>query len=58
MFGGDRLDDFYVTSMARVKPPAVHDLFHRKAKPQFTAGHLFRICGLGIAGLPEPRFAG
>ncbi len=27
MFGGDRLDDIYVTSMARVKHPAVHDLF-------------------------------
>ena len=27
MFGGDRLDELYVTSMARVKHPAVYDLF-------------------------------
>ena len=58
MFGGDRLDEIYVTSMARVKHPAVHDLFAKETKPQFLAGSLFRITGLGIRGLPEPRFAG
>jgi sugar lactone lactonase YvrE len=58
MFGGERLDEIYVTSMARVKHPAVHDHFRREAKPQFGAGSLFRIRGLGISGLPEPRFAG
>jgi L-arabinonolactonase len=58
MFGGDKLDEIYVTSMARVKHPAVHDLFHAEVKPQYAAGHLFRIRGLGIRGLPEPRFAG
>ena len=58
MFGGDRLDEIYVTSMARVKHPAVHDRFHKDVKPQFGAGSLFRITGLGIRGLPEPRFAG
>jgi sugar lactone lactonase YvrE len=58
MFGGDRLDEIYVTSMARVKHPAVHDLFARGVKPQFLAGSLFRITGLGIRGVPEPRFAG
>ena len=57
-FGGDRLDEIYVTSMARVKHPAVHDLFAREVRPQFGAGHLFRVSGLGIRGLPEPRFAG
>jgi len=57
-FGGDKLDEIYVTSMARVQHPAVHDLFHAEAKPQFGAGSLFRITGLGIRGLPEPRFAG
>jgi len=57
-FGGDRLDEIYVTSMARVKHPAVHELFRAEAKPQFGAGSLFRITGLGIRGLPEPRFAG
>jgi sugar lactone lactonase YvrE len=57
-FGGDNLDEIYVTSMARVKHPAVHDLFRVDAKPQFGAGALFRITGLGIRGLPEPRFAG
>jgi sugar lactone lactonase YvrE len=58
MFGGDKLDELYVTSMARVKHPAVHDRFAREVKPQFLAGSLFRVTGLGIRGLPEPRFAG
>jgi sugar lactone lactonase YvrE len=58
MFGGDKLDEVYVTSMARVKHPAVHDLFRAEIKPQFAAGGLFRIRGLGIKGVPEPRFAG
>lgn len=58
MFGGDELNEIYVTSMARVKHPAVHDRFHIDEKPQFGAGSLFRITGLGIRGIPEPRFAG
>lgn len=58
IFGGPALDEIYVTSMARVKHPAVHDHFVAEAKPQFGAGHLFRITGLGIKGVPEPRFAG
>ncbi len=58
MFGGERLDELYVTSMARVKHPAVHDRFAKEAKPQFLAGSLFRVTGLGIRGVPEPRFAG
>jgi sugar lactone lactonase YvrE len=57
MFGGDRLDELYVTSMARVKHPAVHDLFTREMKPQYLAGSLFKVTGLGVRGLPEPRFA-
>jgi sugar lactone lactonase YvrE len=58
IFGGPDLDEIYVTSMARVKHPAVHDRFAAEVKPQFLAGGLFRITGLGIRGLPEPRFAG
>jgi L-arabinonolactonase len=57
MFGGERLDELYVTSMARVKHPAAHDLFAREVKPQFLAGSLFKVTGLGVRGLPEPRFA-
>jgi sugar lactone lactonase YvrE len=57
MFGGDRLDELYVTSMARIKHPAVHDLFAREMKPQYLAGSLFKVTGLGVRGLPEPRFA-
>jgi L-arabinonolactonase len=57
-FGGDKLDEIYVTSMARVDHPAVHDHFAVEAKPQFGAGSLFRITGLGIRGIPEPRFGG
>jgi sugar lactone lactonase YvrE len=58
MFGGERLDEIYVTSMSRVKHPAAHDRFAVEAKPQYLAGSLFRITGLGIAGVPEPRFGG
>jgi L-arabinonolactonase len=58
MFGGERLDEIYVTSMARVKHPAVHELFRKELKPQHLAGSLFRVTGLGIRGVPEPRFAG
>jgi len=58
MFGGDDLMDIYVTSMARVKHPAVHDQFRKEGKPQFGAGALYRIRGLGIRGVPEPRFGG
>ena len=51
MFGGPNLDILYVTSMA--KPPL----------PRFPGdgvlrGALFAIHGLGIKGVPEPRFAG
>jgi L-arabinonolactonase len=51
MFGGPKLDTLYVTSMA--KPPL----------PRFPGdgvlrGSLFAIHGLGIKGVPEPRFAG
>ena len=58
IFGGDKLDEIYVTSMARVKHPAVHEHFIQEQKPQFGAGHLYRIRGLGIEGVPEPRFSG
>ena len=57
-FGGDNMDVLYVTSMARVKHPAVHDMFAQEVKPQFLAGGLFAVTGLGIRGLPEPRFDG
>lgn len=51
MFGGPGLDILYVTSMA--KPPL----------PRFPGdgvlrGSLFAIRGLGVRGLPEPRFGG
>lgn len=57
-FGGENLDELYVTSMARVSHPAEHEHFNKQLKPQFGAGGLFRIRGLGITGYPEPRFAG
>lgn len=51
MFGGPKLDTLYVTSMA--KPPL----------PRFPGdgvlrGSLFAISGLGVTGVPEPRFGG
>lgn len=57
-FGGPKLDEIYVTSMARVDHTDRHSVFRVEDKPQFSAGALFRIKGLGITGLPEPRFAG
>ncbi|MEK9679044.1 MAG: SMP-30/gluconolactonase/LRE family protein [Rhodospirillaceae bacterium] len=60
MFGGENLDEVYVTSMARVDHPGAdaHDHFVVETKPQFGAGSLFKVTGLGIRGVPEPRFAG
>lgn len=58
MFGGPKLDTLYVTSMSRVDHPAVHDHFAKEIKPQYLAGSLFAVTGLGVRGLPEPRFAG
>ncbi len=58
IFGGPKLDEIYVTSMARVRHPAAHEHFAKQLKPQFGAGSLFRIRGLGITGIPEPRFGG
>jgi len=60
IFGGDNLDEIYVTSMARVSHPgaAAHGHFAVENKPQFAAGGLFRITGLGIQGMPETRFGG
>jgi sugar lactone lactonase YvrE len=55
-FGGERLDELHVTSMARVKHPAVHDRFTAEARRRFGAGSLFRVTRLGIRGVPEPRF--
>ena len=50
MFGGPNLDVLYVTSMGR---PI-------KGIPQKepSAGGVFAVYGLGVKGLPEPRFAG
>ena len=49
-FGGANLDIAYVTSMAR----PMNGQHHR----QHEAGCLFAVYGLGVRGLPEPRFAG
>src|SRR5208283_900656 len=49
-FGGPGLDIAYVTSMARAV---------KGVKPkECEAGALFAVHGLGVRGLPEPRFAG
>jgi len=49
-FGGPGLDVAYVTSMAR----AVKGVKPRERE----AGALFAVYGLGVRGLPEPRFSG
>ena len=50
MFGGKRLDTLYVTSIGTGLTPGTED-----RQPQ--AGGLFAISGLGVKGLPQPRFA-
>ncbi|HKJ95923.1 MAG TPA: SMP-30/gluconolactonase/LRE family protein, partial [Gammaproteobacteria bacterium] len=51
MFGGPELDVLYVTSMGR--QPV-------RGKPSSDPrnGGVFEVRGLGVRGLPEPRFAG
>lgn len=51
MFGGADLDTLYVTSMARPPLPRFPD-------DPVAAGSLFAVTGLGVNGVPEPRFAG
>jgi L-arabinonolactonase len=50
-FGGPRLDRLYVTSMAEPPLPKYPD-------DGPLRGSLFVIDGLGVTGLPEPRFSG
>jgi sugar lactone lactonase YvrE len=50
-FGGPEMDVLYVTSMA--KPP-----LPRFPEDGPLGGSLFAIHGLGVTGVPEPRFAG
>ena len=50
-FGGPDLDILYVTSMT--KPPLPH-----LPGDGVLRGSLFAIHGLGVKGLPEPRFGG
>ena len=49
-FGGPNLDIAFVTSMARP-----HNGHYHKEK---EAGFVFAVHGLGVRGLPEPRFKG
>ncbi len=50
MFGGENLNILYVTSMAK----SVLGVPQTEAE----AGAVYAIYGLGVKGLPEPRFAG
>ena len=58
MFGGDKLDVLYVTSMARIDHPGGQGHFLEETKSQPQAGGLFAVHGLGVRGVPETRFAG
>ena len=49
-FGGPNLDIAFVTSMARPFNGGYH--------PEREAGMVFAVHGLGVRGLPEPRFKG
>jgi sugar lactone lactonase YvrE len=48
-FGGPDLDVLFVTSASRFLDEA-------RRRSQLLAGHAFAIHGLGVRGLPEPRF--
>jgi sugar lactone lactonase YvrE len=50
IFGGANLDIAYVTSMAR----PYRNAYHKETE----AGAVFVIHGLGVRGVPEPRFKG
>lgn len=50
-FGGEKLDQLYVTSASRMLAPHERSLWPH-------AGCLFRIDGLQAQGLPEPQFTG
>ena len=50
MFGGKNLDVLYVSSMGR----PIRGVRQTEAE----AGGLFAVYGLGVKGLPEPRFGG
>ena len=50
MFGGQNLDTISVTSMTRP--------FNNVAPGEAGGGGLFAVTGLGIRGVPEPRFCG
>ena len=49
-FGGPNLDIAFITSMARPIKGVL--------PPEREAGGLFAVYGLGVRGMPEPRFAG
>lgn len=49
-FGGAELDIAFVTSMAR----PIRGAYPRERE----AGYVFAVHGLGVRGIPEPRFAG
>lgn len=51
MFGGSDLDVMYVTSMG-------HQPVRGKQSTDPRNGGLFAVYGLGVRGLPEPRFGG
>ena len=51
MFGGQNLDVLYLTSIGFGLTEGTED-------SQPDAGGLFAITGLGVAGLPQPRFKG
>jgi sugar lactone lactonase YvrE len=60
MFGGDKLDTIYMTSMGNTDflGPEGRRLFGDAAKPQPHGGGIFAVTGTGARGLPEHRFAG
>jgi len=50
MFGGEKLDTLYVTSLN-------HALMGKEPQEP-NSGGLFAVSGLGVTGVPEPRYAG
>ena len=60
MLGRADLDESYFAPVARIYDPRAwaRDAFVTENLPQFGAGKLFNVTGLGICGVPGPRFGG
>jgi sugar lactone lactonase YvrE len=58
MFGGANLDRLFVTTIDPAAAAAEIEMADNTSPSDENSGALFVVDGLGVVGLPEPRFAG